>query len=154
MTQEQSEFRIEQFSGYEIGKLMLSIYSLNEVRILLSSSNFYNINARIVYLTSNVYNGNNSESHLIALHECGHAVQHNNRISKILLLLYFPLIGSITRILVEIHCNQFVFKTLNHLRIPDYYYHSNILKKSLYTYLFRIGIDLLAFFWVFLKFIL
>ena len=66
-------------SGKDIAEKMLADHNINDVRITSIDgklTDHYNPINKTVNLSSEVFNGRNISSAAVAVHECGHAVQH------------------------------------------------------------------------------
>ncbi len=88
-------------TGLEVARKILDREGLSDVRIELSRrgalSDHYDPTARVIRLSEPVYRGNSIASLAVAAHEVGHAIQHANQYSMLVLrhkLFPFANIGS------------------------------------------------------------
>ncbi|WP_026907978.1 zinc metallopeptidase [Paucisalibacillus globulus] len=88
-------------TGVEVARRILDSEGLSDVRIELSRrgvlSDHYDPTAKVIRLSEPVYRGNSISSLSVAAHEVGHAIQHANHYSMLVLrhkLVPFTNIGS------------------------------------------------------------
>jgi uncharacterized protein len=88
-------------TGVEVARRILDSEGLSDVRIELSRrgvlSDHYDPTAKVIRLSEPVYRGNSISSLSVAAHEVGHAIQHANHYSMLVLrhkLVPFANIGS------------------------------------------------------------
>lgn len=76
-------------TGLEVARKILDSEGLSDVRIELSRrgalSDHYDPTARVIRLSEPVYRGSSIASIAVAAHEVGHAIQHGNRYSMLIL---------------------------------------------------------------------
>jgi uncharacterized protein len=97
-----SKYRVSSgMTGVEVARRILDSEGLTDVRIELSGrgalSDHYDPRAKVIRLSEAVYRGNSVASLSVAAHEVGHAIQHANHYSMLVLrhrLVPFANIGS------------------------------------------------------------
>lgn len=69
-------------TGFEVARKILDINNLNDVHVVETKgemSDHYDPKRRVVRLSKDVFHGNTIAAVAIAAHECGHAVQHQQK---------------------------------------------------------------------------
>ncbi|WP_010096514.1 zinc metallopeptidase [Ornithinibacillus scapharcae] len=86
-------------TGLEVARKILDSEGLSDVRIELSRrgalSDHYDPTARVIRLSEPVYRGSSIASLAVAAHEVGHAIQHANRYSMLVLRHKFVPVANI-----------------------------------------------------------
>ncbi|MGN1208513.1 MAG: zinc metallopeptidase [Christensenellales bacterium] len=88
--------------SHELIVFFITIFNQNTKVCEFSThlDNSYNINRKIIFLSEDVFNSSSVGAITIAMHEFGHAVQHQNKSSLFYLYYIFSVLNKISSILI------------------------------------------------------